>query len=257
MQDKPHKDKLKTENKKPSEAFQTPSAPVQPLAFSNDSNPFLAEPNDSSDSQFLRKRKRDRVPSSDRYISHLSDNTKRQYRRDCKQEERDGRTKKDEEALALLPKRAVSRPDGSAPKSAVAGVVTPVKLKPKSYFPSPPQTSSSTLSGKSIISTPSTPSKKHALLMNDWKKIAIANPSLFYAQKPFSSAASYPLPSKPRDISQSPDLVLDAPKARDDYYTTLLDWAPSGNLMVGLDTDCYIWNKVVSAAHRRLVSSPR
>ncbi len=69
----------------------------------------------------------------------------------------------------------------------------------------------------------------------------MAYPSLFYA----GNNCILEEKSKMRDISHSPDIILDAPNARDDFYTTLLDWAPTGNLMVGLDRECYIWNRVI------------
>ncbi|KAJ3257099.1 ubiquitin-protein transferase activating protein [Boothiomyces macroporosus] len=46
-----------------------------------------------------------------------------------------------------------------------------------------------------------------------------------------------------RIIPNSAEMVLDAPNARDDYYCSLLDWASSGDLLVGLANQSFLWNK--------------
>lgn len=57
-----------------------------------------------------------------------------------------------------------------------------------------------------------------------------------------------PTPKTPRKIQTNPYMVLgiyrlkkDAPGARDDYYTNVLDWAASGLIVVGLDNNVYTY----------------
>lgn len=85
------------------------------------------------------------------------------------------------------------------------------------------------------ITPTATPSKKG--VVREWNRL-MAQPSLFYARTPKSQKSAR------RGISRTPDLVLDAPGARDDFYTRLIDWSPSGNMLVGLGGICYVWNKV-------------
>jgi hypothetical protein len=48
-----------------------------------------------------------------------------------------------------------------------------------------------------------------------------------------------------RQLPHSPELVLDAPSVRNDYYSTLLDWSRLGTIAVGLDHQAYLWNQVI------------
>lgn len=82
-----------------------------------------------------------------------------------------------------------------------------------------------------------TPSKQKERDMKEWKRV-MASPSLFYASKDTRKQ------SRQRIISKTPDLVLDAPNARDDYYTRSIDWSVTGNMLVALAESCYVWNKV-------------
>ncbi|ODQ55763.1 WD40 repeat-like protein [Saitoella complicata NRRL Y-17804] len=55
-------------------------------------------------------------------------------------------------------------------------------------------------------------------------------------------------PRKPHSISTrlpnpSPVRILDAPGLSDDFYRTLLGWSKSGHLIVGLDSDVYLWHE--------------
>lgn len=49
-------------------------------------------------------------------------------------------------------------------------------------------------------------------------------------------------PNYVRNISQSPERILDAPGLVDDYYLNLLEWGPSELLSVALGTEIYLWN---------------
>jgi hypothetical protein len=72
--------------------------------------------------------------------------------------------------------------------------------------------------------------------MKEWKRV-MASPSLFYASRNARKR-------KQREISKTPDLILDAPNAIDDFYTRLIDWSITGNMLVALAEECYVWNKV-------------
>ena len=45
-----------------------------------------------------------------------------------------------------------------------------------------------------------------------------------------------------RQISHTPERILDAPGLRDDFYLNLLDWAPNNTLAVGLGRTVYLWH---------------
>jgi hypothetical protein len=94
---------------------------------------------------------------------------------------------------------------------------------------------------KLLFATPSssikTPSKRTERDAKEWERL-MASPSLFYASRDIKKQV------KRRGISKTPDLVLDAPNALDDFYTRLIDWSCTGNMLVALAEDCYVWNKV-------------
>lgn len=46
-----------------------------------------------------------------------------------------------------------------------------------------------------------------------------------------------------RMISRTPDLVLDAPGVRNDYYSSVLDWSSRDDIVVALDKQCILWNR--------------
>ena len=46
-----------------------------------------------------------------------------------------------------------------------------------------------------------------------------------------------------RLISRSPASILDAPDARDDFYTRLLDWSSDDHIAVALGSQAYLWKK--------------
>ncbi|KAJ4479190.1 WD40 repeat-like protein [Lentinula aciculospora] len=54
------------------------------------------------------------------------------------------------------------------------------------------------------------------------------------------SLIGQPLPEF-RKVAKTPFRILDAPGLSDDFYTNLVDWAPSGLLAVGLDEHVYLW----------------
>jgi cell division cycle protein 20 (cofactor of APC complex) len=45
-----------------------------------------------------------------------------------------------------------------------------------------------------------------------------------------------------RQISHTPERILDAPGLRDDFYLNLLDWSPQNTLAVGLGRTVYLWH---------------
>jgi hypothetical protein len=47
---------------------------------------------------------------------------------------------------------------------------------------------------------------------------------------------------QPRLISKSPYKILNAPKLKDDFYTSLLDWSKEDYISVVLDNAAYIWS---------------
>ncbi|KAI8897392.1 WD40-repeat-containing domain protein [Globomyces pollinis-pini] len=100
--------------------------------------------------------------------------------------------------------------------------------------------------------------------LNSTNDIKTPHKSYLYGDTPTASSSKYafalaelnkipPTPSKKerkvrysnlnRIISHSPDLVLDAPLARDDFYCTLLDWSVKDDLLVALDKACYLRSK--------------
>ena len=186
--------------------------------------------------------KRRRVSSSDRYISQLSPSTKIQYINDCKIIS-NGILPVSQQTSPLIADRSSSPGANSVNSTNLASsnfFNTPSKSNPsKSYFPSPPSTG---MSMKRLTRTfhQSTPSKKHESVMKDLERIAMANPSLFYASQKNSSAG---IKQRIQDIAKTPEMVLDAPNFRDDYYTTLLSWGPNGNMLVGLNDECFLWNQ--------------
>jgi hypothetical protein len=44
-----------------------------------------------------------------------------------------------------------------------------------------------------------------------------------------------------RTFSKAPYKVLNAPKLKDDFYTTQLDWGKNGLISVVLDNAVYVW----------------
>ncbi len=44
-----------------------------------------------------------------------------------------------------------------------------------------------------------------------------------------------------RTFSKTPYKVLNAPKLKDDFYTTQLDWGKNGLISVVLDNAVYVW----------------
>lgn len=64
--------------------------------------------------------------------------------------------------------------------------------------------------------------------------------------KPVDLRAQYNRPLRParpaRQILTGPERVLDAPGLLDDYYLNLLDWSSRNMVVIGLDTQVYIWN---------------
>lgn len=65
--------------------------------------------------------------------------------------------------------------------------------------------------------------------------------------KPTDTRAQYNRPLRPtrstrRRIPTAPDRVLDAPGLLDDYYLNLLDWSSRNMVVIGLETQVYIWN---------------
>ncbi|KAJ3925010.1 MAG: WD40 repeat-like protein [Lentinula lateritia] len=55
-----------------------------------------------------------------------------------------------------------------------------------------------------------------------------------------SSLINKPRPEY-RNVAKTPFRILDAPGLSDDFYTNLIDWAPSGVIAVGLDKHVYLW----------------
>lgn len=151
--------------------------------------------------------------------------------------------------------RAASRPSSPVHHSSAASSLfnTPSKavsgkrkggssVVSASYFPTPLSTSSKGLTR--TLNQP-TPSKKHESVIKDLTRIAMANPSLFYANPAVSRNKTnlYSVKQRLQEIAKTPEMVLDAPNVRDDYYTTLLSWSPTGNMLVGLDHECFLWNQ--------------
>lgn len=95
-----------------------------------------------------------------------------------------------------------------------------------------------TLSFQKALPTPPA-SRKHARAMSDLVRI-METPS---KQSPYSTNDHLQITHR-REVSRTPDMVLDAPESRDDYYCKLIDWSIDGNLLVGLGAACYSWNKV-------------
>lgn len=65
--------------------------------------------------------------------------------------------------------------------------------------------------------------------------------------KPIDTRAQYNRPLRPvrstrRRIATAPERVLDAPGLLDDYYLNLLDWSSRNMVVIGLETQVYIWN---------------
>lgn len=64
--------------------------------------------------------------------------------------------------------------------------------------------------------------------------------------KPIDLRAQYNRPLRPakpaRQIFTAPERVLDAPGLIDDYYLNLLDWSSRNMVVIGLDTQVYVWN---------------
>lgn len=65
--------------------------------------------------------------------------------------------------------------------------------------------------------------------------------------KPVDIRAQYNRPLRParstrRRILTAPERVLDAPGVLDDFYLNLLDWSSRNMVVIGLDTQVYIWN---------------
>jgi hypothetical protein len=64
---------------------------------------------------------------------------------------------------------------------------------------------------------------------------------------------SYPTPSSSgnqrrklskRSLFKSPELILDAPCLRNDFYSNVLDWSCLGTIVVALDHQAFVWNQV-------------
>ena len=61
-----------------------------------------------------------------------------------------------------------------------------------------------------------------------------------------------------RQISHTPEKILDAPDLLDDYYLNLLDWSSKDVLAVALGQTVYLWNAKTGAMSRaRAVSAKR
>lgn len=49
-----------------------------------------------------------------------------------------------------------------------------------------------------------------------------------------------------RKIAKAPYKILDAPKLKDDFYYSLVDWSDSNKIAVGLDNSVYTWNAITN-----------
>jgi hypothetical protein len=117
----------------------------------------------------------------------------------------------------------------------------PIPKKEKLQYMADCKNSTETTTPKLLFATPftskKTPSKRTERDLKEWERL-MASPSLFYSSRDIVRQP------KRRGISKTPDLVLDAPNALDDFYTRLIDWSSTGNMLVALAEDCYVWNKV-------------
>lgn len=57
-------------------------------------------------------------------------------------------------------------------------------------------------------------------------------------------------PDKLRTFSKTPYKVLNAPKLKDDFYTTQLDWGKNGLISVVLDNAVYVWESTGNDAEK-------
>jgi hypothetical protein len=65
-----------------------------------------------------------------------------------------------------------------------------------------------------------------------------------YPTPPASSGKERRRTLSKRTLFKSPELILDAPSLRNDFYSTLLDWSCLGTVVVALDHEAFVWNQV-------------
>lgn len=53
-----------------------------------------------------------------------------------------------------------------------------------------------------------------------------------------------------RKIQKAPYKILDAPKLKDDFYFSLLDWSAGNQIAIGLDNQVYTWNAKTNEANK-------
>jgi hypothetical protein len=92
--------------------------------------------------------------------------------------------------------------------------------------------------------TPKSPSKQHSRDRNELNRI-MSTPTK-KDKYPFAINRLEIVDKPRRRIGSNPEMILDAPACRDDYYSNLLDWSCKDLILVGLDKAAYIYQKVLS-----------
>jgi WD40 repeat protein len=80
----------------------------------------------------------------------------------------------------------------------------------------------------SEASTPTKPLYKNVMLTPSSKR---------------KSISTTPIKQTQRMISKTPEMILEAPGARDDYYCSLLDWSSRDQIVIALDQKCILKKK--------------